>query len=175
MRLLTLRDFMMVPQVWFQCPCLTRRLLERFMPIVQTSTRFSLLAFQIPDHRGLEPDLLEELRICNSKKGNRYLRSLTASTYSKVQASLTFYFRVTSFYIMARTLILSPGCSWLTFLWALWQKENISVFFQLLLYKLWHYNLFLFMYKSSYVLCLHKLLHANQIIKWKIISTGVVV
>jgi len=28
------------------------------------------------------------------------------------------------------------------------------------------------MYKNSYVLCLHKVLHAMQIIKWKIISVG---
>lgn len=62
---------------------------------------------------------------------------------------------------MTKTLILSPQCSCLPFLWALWQKENISVFLQLVFYQLLCYNLFLFMYRNSCVLCLHKMLHAN--------------
>lgn len=168
---LSLRDFMMLLQVWLLCTCFTGRLLLRFMSIVQTSTRFSVLTFQILNYRWLEPDVLEELRICNFKERQWIFKDIYYISIHK-GPNLLLWSWVTSLYVMATTLILSSMCSQLPFLWALWQKESSSVFFQLQFCQLLCYYWFLFMCKNSYVLCLHKMLHANQITKWKKISVS---
>lgn len=171
---LSLRDFMMPLHVWLLCLCFTRRLLQRFMPIAQTSTTFSVLTFQIFNYRWLEPDLLQELRIWNFKERQWIFKDIYYVSIHKVPSIFNLLLRswVTSLYVMTTTLILSSMCSKLPFLWALWQNENSSVFFQSQFCQLLCYYWFLFMCKNSYALCLHKMLHANQIIKWKIISVS---
>lgn len=136
------------------------------MSIFQVSARFSVLTFQFCNYRCLYPSFLEELVIYHFKERQWIFMDVYYFYIPKVPNIFNFllWSWMTSSYSLNITLVLSPVNSAKFF-------SRRRIFPIITLFAHYYYWL-LFVYKNSYVLCLHKVLHVNQIIKWKIISVG---